>query len=71
MLVTEVRHPNSLDFANERKVVLLRGVKKLKWKDVQGEVRNLQGKAPSISHLKKVYKEFSKTAGRRKYKYMN
>ena len=70
-LVQEVRHPQSLDFANERKVVLLRDVHGRTWEDIRSQVRNLRGEQPSISLMKRVYKGFNQEAGRRLYKYKN
>ena len=68
-VVQEVRHPRSLDFANERKAVLLRTVHGCTWAEVQRQVRNLKGEAPSESLLKRVCRDFSKAHGRRLYKY--
>ena len=54
-VVQEVRRPRSLDFANERKAVLLRTVHGCTWAEVQRQVRNLKGEAPSES-LRRLYK---------------
>ena len=70
-LVQEVRHPQSLDFANERKVVLLRDVQKCSWENIRDQVRNLRGQKPSISLLKRIHGGFKHTLGRRPYKYQN
>ena len=70
-LVQEVRHPQSLDFANERRVVLLRDVQGSTWEAIRSRVRNLRGEHPSISLLKRVYKGFDEAKGRRQYNYKN
>ena len=70
-VVQEVRHPRSLDFANERKVVLLRDIQGCSWDSIRRQVRNLRGHMPSVSLLKRVHKGFKQTLGRRPYKYQN
>ncbi|CAE8704661.1 unnamed protein product [Polarella glacialis] len=64
-----VVHPLSLNFENQRKVILLRDVKKQSWDDVRKQVRNLKGKKPTVKLLRRVYKNFSKKKGRVVYKY--
>ena len=76
VIVSESRHPKSLHFRGDRKVVILRdtkkkGNKKLPWADIAKQVRNLQGKTPSPFLVAKVYKEFQLKQGRRVYKYEN
>ena len=68
-VVTEVRHPKSLDFANERKVLHLRDVHGCEWADICRQVVNLQGGAPSLSLVQRVHRAFNKRAGQRKYQY--
>ncbi|CAE8608571.1 unnamed protein product [Polarella glacialis] len=65
----EVVHPLSPNFENQRKVILLRDVKKQSWDDVRKQVRNLKGKKPTVKLLRRVYKNFSKKKGRVVYKY--
>ena len=65
----EVRHPRSLDFANERKVVLLRDIKGLTWDEVAAAVVNLQGEPPGVRTMKRVYSGFSAKLGRRPLMY--
>ncbi|CAE8671835.1 unnamed protein product [Polarella glacialis] len=67
-VISEVVHPLSLNFENQRKVILLRDVKKQSWDDVRKQVRNLKGKKPTVKLLRRVYKNFSKK-GRVVYKY--
>ena len=69
-LVSEMRHPKSLDFAGERKVMMLRAAGE-KWESIRSRVRNLQGHPPSVSLLKRVYRRFRTRAGRVVYKYKN
>ena len=37
-LVSEMVHPRGLDFANQRKVVILRDVKDMAWDDIADQV---------------------------------
>ncbi|CAE8653377.1 unnamed protein product [Polarella glacialis] len=67
-VISEVVHPLSLNFENQRKVILLRDVKKQSWDDVRKQVRNLKGKKPTVKLLRRVYKNFSKKKGRVVYK---
>ena len=64
-----MRHPQSLDFANERKVVVLRDAHGCTWDDIRDQVRNLRGQKPSVSLLKRIHKGFKRTLGHRPYKY--
>ena len=68
VLVQESRHPRSLNFANERKVVILRD-QGWTWDAVAASVKNLQGEQPSVRLLKTVYSGFNRKKGRRVYKY--
>jgi transposase len=70
-LVCEMRHPKSMDFQNEKKVVLLRDVQGMEWEDIRKEVQNLEGMRPSLSLIQRAYKEFNTKQGRRVYKYAN
>ena len=70
-LVSEVRHPQSLDFANERKALLLRDVHGLPWAKVQKRVVNLRGEAPSVRLLQRLHDEVNKRVGKRDYQYSN
>ena len=70
-VVSEMRHPKSLSFAAERKVVMLREVKKMEWEDICEEVENLEGGHPSLSTVQRIYRDFNRRAGRRVYKYEN
>jgi hypothetical protein len=47
VLISEHVHPLSLDFRNQRRVVLLRDTKKLSWPKIRVQVKNLKGRRPS------------------------
>ena len=68
-LECEMVHAKSLSFANQRKVVILRDVKKLSWDKIALKVKNRQGNTPSAWLCRNVYNEFDRTKARRKYKY--
>ena len=68
-LISEQVHPLSLDFENQRKVVIRRSHFKEAWSTIAGKVKNLAGDSPSDKLVARVYKTFSKKAGRRRYKY--
>jgi len=70
-VVSEMVHPKGFDFATQRKIVILRTVQKMAWKDVAKEVRNLQGKKPRPRHCANYFRDFNKRLGRRKMKYEN
>ena len=53
-----------LDFANERKVAVLREVRGCTWKEVAAGVHNLQGENPSVRLVQRVYQGFSRKLGR-------
>ena len=75
VVISESRHPQSLDFKNERKVVILRDSirvgKKMAWNEICQKVVNLQGNHPSKFLVRKIYREFNRRIGRRVYKYKN
>ena len=66
---TENVHPRSMDFRNQRKVVMLRTVQKLPWDQIKDAVVARDGGSPSATQCKRVVKEFSTRLGRRPYKY--
>lgn len=68
VLMQESRHKRSLDFANERKVVILRD-QGWAWNDIASKVINLEGESPSVRLLKTTYRDFNRKKGRRVYKY--
>ena len=74
VVISESVHPSSLDFANQRKVVILRqatkpGSKKMAWPDIAMQVVNLKGGRPSSWLVRRIYKQFSHKVGRRVYQY--
>ncbi len=60
---SEVVHRLSLSFANERKVVMLRVVKKMSFNKIRPQVRNLKGTQPSKELLRTTVKLFNKRTG--------
>ena len=70
-LVQEMQHPNSLDFANQRRVVMIRDREGLPWHRIRLRVWNLKGEHPSKELRRTVYKDFNKRIGRVKYRYKN
>ena len=68
-LVQEMRRTDSLDFHNERKVIVLRDVKEYEWKDVRDNVVTIAGTPPGIRTCQRVYAEHSKRLGRRVFKF--
>lgn len=71
VVVTENVHPAGLDFANQRKAVVLRDVKGLSFPEIATRLKNLKGAAPSPRLVAETYHKFSTTTGRRPYKYKN
>ena len=69
-LVSENQHPRSLNFHNQRKVVMLRRDGH-SWVKIAGMVVNLAGERPSWKHCSNVYKNFNTKKGRKPYKYHN
>ena len=68
-VVSKQVHPRSLDFCNQRKVVLLRDLHEESWESIAEQVLNLQGEAPTWKTCANVYQEFSNASGFRKYHY--
>ena len=68
-LVQEMRRSDSLNFQNEKKVVMLRGTKKYAWADVRNSVVTMAGTRPSIRTCQRVYASYSKKLGRRVFKF--
>ena len=68
-LVTEMQHPESMDFKNQRKVVMLRK-EGVPWSAITEHVVKLDGQHhPSERSCRRVFHEFNQTLGRRPYKY--
>ena len=68
-LVSEIVHPKSLNFQNQRKVVILRDTKQLSWESIAEEVVNLVGAKPSPWLCREVYQSFNSRKRRRPYRY--
>ena len=71
VVVTENVHPAGLDFANQRKAVVLRDVKGLPFTEIAKELKDLRGQTPKARLVADTYHKFSVKAGRRKYNYHN
>lgn len=69
VLLTENVHPAGLDFANQRKAVILRDVNGLTFPDIAKRLKNLRGQSPAPRLVADTYHKFSAKAGRRQYKY--
>ena len=68
-LVSEMQHPESMDFKNQRKVVMLRK-EGVPWSAITEHVVKLDGQHhPSERSCRRVFDEFNQTLGRRPYKY--
>ena len=69
VVVSETVHPRGLDFQNQRKLVILRDVHGLEFKDIALKIRNLEGHCPSTRACCDYYHKFHAPAGRRKSQY--
>ena len=67
-MVQEMRHPKSLDFKNERRVLHLRD-KGLPFHEIATKVKNLQNQPTTKNVCQRVAKDFSTRLGRRPYQY--
>ena len=71
MRIEEVVRPDSLSFANQRKVVILRDAHGHSWSDIASKVYNLKGERPSRFLVARVYKRFGRRNGRVQMRYAN
>ena len=71
MRIEEVVRPDSLSFANQRKVVILRDVHGHSWSHIASQVYNNQGERPSRFLVARVYKRFGRRNGRVVMNYAN
>lgn len=72
--MSQMQHPDSMDFHNQRKCVMLRdNGEGLSWPQIAERLLTLRGAGhhPSPRQCRDVYKSFSRRLGRRKYKYKN
>lgn len=67
--VGQMQHPSSMDFDNQKKVVMLREVRKWTWDKIAEAVITLKKEAPSERQCRDVYQRFNKKLGLRKYHY--
>ena len=68
-LIQERVHPAGLDFAMQRRVVVLRDVHGLTFRAIARQVTNLKGLRPTTRTVANVYWRFESRAGRRPYRY--
>ena len=68
---SEMVHSAGLSFAMQRKLVMLRDVKKLPWRDIAKSIVNLQGEQPCVQTLINYHQKFSVSLGHAKSKYAN
>ena len=64
-------HPSGLNFANQKKVVMMRDVGKLSWEKISKKVQNLKQKRPPWKTCARAYDKFSAQSGHAEYKYAN
>ena len=69
VVITETVHPKSLDFRNQRKVVLLRDVEEESFPTIAAKVRNVEGGKPTARTVANTYHDFSVKKGRRVFNY--
>ena len=69
-LVQENRHPNSLNFRNERKVVILRDQGK-SFPAIREEVLNRNNEQPGLRTVADTYYKFKTRSGQRVFHYDN
>lgn len=68
-LVQERVHPAGLDFAMQRRVVVLRDMRGLTFSAIARQVTNLKGLSPTPRTVANVYWRFESHVGRRPYRY--
>ena len=68
-VVSQVQHPRSLDFANQRRAYLLRRDEKLAYNDIVKRVANLMGKPSTFETVRRAVKRFKTKTGMSNYKY--
>jgi hypothetical protein len=68
-MVQEMVHPKGFDFRAQKRIVMLRDVKKMKRHEIAQEVVDLQGETPRPRLCATYYQNFSAKLGRVKRKY--
>ena len=69
VLVSQVQHKKSLNFANQQKAYVLRHKKKLTYDKIAGQVVNLENKPSSANCVRRALLRFSTKKGYSTYKY--
>lgn len=66
---SEMKHPRSLSFAQQRRVMDLRDREGLSWEKIAERVVNREGEHPSWKQCSDIWKRFNTRKGRVQYKY--
>jgi len=69
VVVHEVEHPNGLNFANQRKLVIRRDVHKESFSDIAPQLLNNSKGKPTPQLCSRYYRDFNKRIGRRPARY--
>ena len=67
--VSQMQHPLSLDFNNQRKAYMLRTHEKLSYAEIAKQVVNLKGMASTANCVRRAVKKFNTKKGMAVYKY--
>ena len=67
--VSQMQHPLSLDFNNQRKAYMLRTHEKLSYAEIAKQVVNLKGMASTANCVRRAVKKFNTKKGMTVYKY--
>ena len=70
-MVSQMQHPQSLNFTNQKKAYILRNVEKLPFRKIAKEVKNLQKRRSTEDCVRRTVARFSVKRGMSKYKYEN
>ena len=68
-LVSQMQHPRSLDFANQRQAYLLHRDEKLAYSEIAKRVVNLKGKPSSAETVRRAVRRFNTKKGMSAYTY--
>ena len=70
-MVSQMQHPQSLNFTNQKKAYILRKEEKLPFRKIAKEVRNLQKRRSTEDCVRRTVARFSVKRGMSKYRYEN
>lgn len=68
-VISQTVHPHSLDYANQRRAMILRDVKGMAFPDIAKVVKNVSGGHPTARTVANTYQKFSVDKGSRAFKY--